>query len=195
MDVATQAGPAPYGAAPSGAAVSTQAGSFSVSGIPAALNWTVEIDAMLKRLDVAEASLGQLVPVVEKTKRKRTVRRRQSKRGEIGDNYPPGAIGALPLDVPQITEGIDAIEVLRTELRSAAPRWDVIRICGYVIKRLASAAGTFGEAFLATTAALAANAAFATLQPTLIEITEQDWTLASRFGYALLRRACHIEQE
>lgn len=145
-------------------------GSYTLSGFPAELK-AVERDAMLKRLDAAEAALRELVPLVEQTKLKHAIRRRPTRRGEIGDNYPPDETAAL--DVSQITEGVDTIDVVRTELKAAAPRLDVLRVCTYVLKRLAYGVGVFGAAFAAKSGDVAAVATFPKVQATLFEIIEK----------------------
>ena len=174
MDVATQAGPYRLSAGP---------GSYTLSGLPAELRvdratWAVERAAILERLDETEETLTELARIVEKTKRKRTRHKRQSKRGEIGDNNPPEAMDALPLDLPQITEGSDAIVVLRTEIESSAPpRWHAIRLCGFATRRLSKGVKLFLEAFISAAGKQSANAVFSKLQANLTGITEKiaDW--------------------
>jgi hypothetical protein len=181
MNVETQAGPlgvAPFGSAPWGsvgvgaASRSMVTGRATLSLLPA--NWSAERDEVLTLLDAAEPLLRPLVPLVEQAKRQGTPRKRRTPRRGIGDNNPPQAIDALSLDVTQVTVGIDAIEVLRSEIRSPAPRWKVVRICGWVIAGLASMVGLpFLHEFGKETGKLSADAAFSRLQPILMEIADK----------------------
>ncbi len=82
---------------------------------------------MLERVSAIEATLKEIAPLVERLEKEQ-----QQYRG-IGHNQPPEP---LPIDTAQIQMGISAANVLPIELSEEHPSFDVIRLCGLVLKQV-----------------------------------------------------------
>jgi hypothetical protein len=128
-----------------------------------------ERDEMLRRLDSIEAALRRVTPFAEQVEAERA-------RAGIGHNQPPEPIEGPPL-TETVTAGINAVNVFRTELSIEAPRIDVMRLCGTVLKWAAGAIGAalraFGKGFFTAAGALAAHKAWPVLQPLVDEVIVQ----------------------
>jgi hypothetical protein len=90
-------------------------------------DWAAERDQALRRVNEILPILERILPVAAEAE---TAYR---ERLGMGGNYPPEPIGPS-LDVATVRLAIDAANVYRTELSSAQPRFEVIRVCAGALK-------------------------------------------------------------
>ena len=91
-------------------------------------DWAVLRSELNARLDVIEAGLQAVAPVIQHFE----TAYRESAR--IGHNNPPEDIDLLPIGLAELQLGILAANLARSEINSDHPRFDVLRLCGLVLR-------------------------------------------------------------
>ena len=91
-------------------------------------DWAVLRSELNARLDFIEAGLQAVAPVIQHFE----TACRESAR--IGHNNPPEDIDLLPIGLAELELGILAANLARSEINSDHPRFDVLRLCGLVLR-------------------------------------------------------------
>jgi len=114
-----------------GAAVMAGTGTAMSSGratLTLTPDWAVLRSELIPRLDAIAEGLREIAPVIE------AFEASYRARAQIGHNNPPEDIDLLPIGLAELELGIIAANVARSEVDLDHPRFDVLRLCGRVLR-------------------------------------------------------------